>query len=385
MEPLATVRPAYGSASLADVLPSILEILGVPGMVDRLGLADQLDGVRRVALLLVDGLGHQLLPLAAPVAPLLADVTAGRLGWLRPVTTAFPSTTPSGLTTLGTGAPPGRHGVVGFTVRVPGNGRILTHINWNADPDPASWQPLPTRFEQAAEAGVQIHAVGPPAFAGTGLTRAAYRGARYRPADGPDALAAAMLAALRRADPPSLVYGYHPDVDTAGHLSGVDSDAWRSAASDLDRLLTRLVTGLPGGSALLLTADHGQVDVPASQRFDLDADPRLRAGLEAVAGEPRVRYLHTAPGATADVLAAWREVLGDAAMVASREQVIAEGWFGPVAPAHLERIGDVVVTCRDRYAVLATAHEPERVSKLVAFHGSCTAAEMLVPLWVVRP
>jgi predicted AlkP superfamily pyrophosphatase or phosphodiesterase len=385
VEPLDPVRPAYGSASLAEVMPSVLAVLGVPEMTDPLVLAERLDGVRRVVLLLVDGLGHHLLPVAAPVAPLLADAVAGRLGWLRPLTTAFPSTTPTGLTTLGTGAPPGAHGVVGFTVRVPGTGRILTHINWNADPDPMSWQPVPTRFGQAAAAGVAVTVVGRAAFAGTGLTVAAYRGASYRPADGPDALAAGMLAALRQSDPPALVYGYHADVDTAGHLYGVDSDPWRVAAADLDRLLDRLLAGLPGDSALLVTADHGQVDIPASQRFDLDADPRLRAGLAAVAGEPRVRYLHTAPGAAGDVLATWREVLGDAAMVASREQAIAEGWFGPVTVAHQQRIGDVVVTCQDRYAVLASAHEPDRVSTLVAFHGSCTAAEMLVPLWVVRP
>jgi hypothetical protein len=71
-------------------------------------------------------------------------------------------------------------------------------------------------------------------------------------------------------------------------------------------------------------------------------------------------------------------------VVASREQAITEGWFGPVAAAHRARIGDVVVTCQDRYAVVASAHEPDRVSKLVAFHGSWTAAEMLVPLLVIR-
>jgi hypothetical protein len=123
--------------------------------------------------------------------------------------------------------------------------------------------------------------------------------------------------------------------------------------------------------------------VPAGYRFDLDTDPRLRAGIQVVAGEPRVRYLHTQPGAAADVIDAWRGVLGDTAWVASRDEAVATGWFGPVAEEHLARIGDVVVACRDRYVVLATRTEPAKVASLIAYHGSDTAAEMLIPLVIL--
>jgi hypothetical protein len=85
------------------------------------------------------------------------------------------------------------------------------------------------------------------------------------------------------------------------------------------------------------------------------------------------------------VIASWREVLGPAAWVGSREQAVAAGWFGPVAPAHLARVGDVVAVCRDAYAVVASRSEPELTGKLVAYHGADTAAEMAVPLLVVRP
>ena len=79
--------------SLLDVLPSALSVLGVPGP-DPLGLRETLAGVRRIAVVLVDGLGYHLLPLAAPVAPTIADVLAGRLGTLIELTSPFPSTTP---------------------------------------------------------------------------------------------------------------------------------------------------------------------------------------------------------------------------------------------------------------------------------------------------
>ncbi|MBO4207925.1 alkaline phosphatase family protein [Micromonospora echinofusca] len=379
-DPLAPVTPRYGTASLADVLPSALAVLGVPGAADPLGLTARLAGVRRIAVLLVDGLGWYQIPVAAPYAPTLAGLTA-TVG--RPLTSGFPSTTPTSLVTLGTGATPGEHGVLGFRVRVPDTDRVLTHVDWSGDPEPRRWQPVPTQLERARAAGVTVTVVSRPEYAGSGLTVAANSGGDYRGAAGTDALAVEMLAALAATDGPTLVSGYHPDLDSRGHVTGVDSVSWRVAAAEVDGLLARLVDGLPPDAALLVTADHGQLNVPADHRFDLDADPRLRAGVHLVAGEARVRYLHTEPGAVADVRATWSALLGAAADVLTREEAVAAGWFGPVPEAHLRRVGDLVVVCRETYAVVASRTDPGEAG-LIGYHGSCTATEMTVPLLVVR-
>jgi len=371
------VLPRYGGDSLTDVLPSVLAGLGVPGCSDILGL--RLDGVRRVAVLLIDGLGWHQIPTAAPYAPTLADLAARAP---RMITTGFPSTTPTSLVSLGTGAVPGEHGVLGFRVAIPGTDTVLTHTHWRDDPDPAAWQPVPTLFTRAAAAGVAVTVANRPEFAHSGLTMAANRGGVYRPAADVDQLAAEVLAGLREA--PALSYGYFPDLDRFGHVFGVDSEQWRAAAADVDRLLDRVLDGLPADAALLVTADHGQLDVPPEHRFDVDADPRLQAGVRVVAGEPRVRYLHTHPGATGDVLAAWTEILGDAAWVATRDEVIAQGWFGPVPDRNRERIGDVVAICHGTHAVVAPVSEHAIKAMLVAYHGAYSAIEMEIPLLVAR-
>ncbi len=276
-------------------------------------------------------LGWYQIPTAAPYAPTLTGLTAASG---RPLTSGFPSTTPTSLVTLGTGVAPGAHGVLGFTVCLPGTERVLNHIEWrDGDPDPLRWQPVPTQLERARAAGVAVTVVSRPEFGGTGLTLAANRGGDYRGAAGVDAVAATTLAALTAGPGPTLVSAYHPDVDRHGHLSGVDSLPWRVAVTEMDGLLARLVDGLPPDAALLVTADHGQLDIPAGDRFDLDTNPRLTAGVRVVAGEPRVRYLHVAPGATADVVAAWSAVLGTAARVLTREEAVASGRFGPWPPA----------------------------------------------------
>jgi hypothetical protein len=366
--------------SLAGVLPGVLAVLGVPGSHDALGLRERLDGIRRAVVLLVDGLGYHLLPLAAAAAPTLAEVLAGRLGTLTELAAPFPSTTPVSLATLCTGERPGAHGILGFTVKVPGTRRVLNHVTWAGDPEPGRWQPVPTQFTRAARAGVPVCAVARPEFAGSGLTEAVYRGAQYL--GSPDeSLADRIIEALAEH---RLVYGYYPALDTTAHVSGIASAEWAAAVSDVDRLLARLVDRLPGDAALLVTADHGMLDVPADHRFDLADDARLRGGVSVMAGEPRVRYLHTAPGAAPDVLAAWRDVLGPAARVLSRDEAVDGGYFGPVPQEHRARIGDVVVICQDRYVVLDSRRERNSVCRLVAYHGSDSAVERGVPLIVHR-
>lgn len=381
---LAELGPCYGAASLADVLPSALAVLGVPGAVDVLGLASgPLAGVRRVAVILVDGLGYRLLPHLASAAPLLADAISGRVGRLDVLTTGFPSTTPTSLVSACTGAAPGAHGIVGFTVNVPGTDDVVVHINWQGEPDPLRWQPLDTQFHRAAVAGIDVTVVNRPEFAGSGLSVAAYRGARYHEATTTDQIVAGVLAGVNAGER-SLVFGYTPHLDRCGHESGVGSPQWLAAAAGVDELLLRVVERLPADAALLVTADHGMINVPAATRVDFDRTPALWPGVRVLAGEPRVRYLHTRPGARDDVIAAWRETLGGAAAVLPREEVVAAGWFGPVPEEHLARIGDVVVICHGRAVVVASLTEPRRAAKLSAYHGSSTAAEMEIPLLAIR-
>lgn len=359
-------------------MPAAAALLGAPGAVDTLGLTSETDHVDRVVVVLVDGLGLHLLPQLVDDAPLLASVLAGSTGRIQELACTFPSTTPTSLVSLGTGATPGEHGILGFTLNIPGTDRVFSHIRWRDDPPHRQWQPIPTWFERLAHTGVRVRAVLPVWFIGSGLTEAAYRGAQFQPSQHGDDYAQQLIDELSAG--PGLVYGYAADLDAATHVFGIGSSEWHDAAARIDALLSRLVEALPPNSALLVTADHGGLNVPPGARIDLDADPRLTAGLRVVAGEPRVRYLHTRPGATADVLSTWRELLAGQADVYSRDEAVSTGLFGPVHPRNLPRLGDVVVVCTSDAAVLATKHEPAETANLVGFHGAATPAEVAIPL-----
>ncbi|WP_019876829.1 alkaline phosphatase family protein [Sporichthya polymorpha] len=370
---------AYGSAALPDLLPSVLGELGVPGESGPLAL----DLPPRVAVLLVDGLGLNLLRRHADLAPYLSSLLpdAGTLA------VGFPSTTATSLTSLGTGLPPGAHGVLGLSMRGP-DGTVLNALHWDATKvDPQQWQPHLTAFERAAAAGVEVRSFGPGRFRGTGLNGAAFRGVPLDPSESAGELVAATLDAL--ADAPGrdrvLAYTYYGDLDATGHRKGVGSAAWRHQLAHVDRLAEQIGTALPPGSALLVTADHGMVDLAEDLRIDVDAEPELREGVELLSGEARARYVHARPGAAGDVLAAWRARLTDGWIVLSREEAVAAGWFGPnLDPAMADRIGDVLAVATGAGSLVATKTEHPFFAQLIGMHGSLSEDELLVPLLRVR-
>ncbi|MGV9878094.1 alkaline phosphatase family protein [Streptomyces sp. NPDC003006] len=376
--------PAYGSGSLADLLPTLVAHQGVPGYeapaIAELAPAD------RNCVFLIDGLGWEQLKAHPAEAPFLTSLLhSSRGGTGQPITAGFPATTATSLASVGTGLPPGAHGLPGYTVRNPATGELMNQLRWNPWTDPRKWQPYPTVFQQAHDAGVHTAQVSSPTFENTPLTKIALSGGSFRgKLSGEDRmdLAAKQLAAGDR----SLVYTYYAEVDGKGHRFGVDSDAWRGQLMYVDRLAQRLAEQLPPRSALYVTADHGMLDIPFddASRIDFDEDWELRAGVAHLGGEGRARHVYAVPGAVNDVLTVWREVLGEQFWVASRDEAIAAGWFGPHIDQRVyERLGDVIAAAHDDVAIIASEREPKE-SSLVGMHGSMTPVEQLVPLLEVR-
>ncbi|WP_197321655.1 alkaline phosphatase family protein [Saccharomonospora sp. NB11] len=359
---------------LAEVTPSALAALGVAGFADTLGFGPR----SRVGVLLIDGLGWDLLATHADDAPVLSRLPR------RALRVGYPATTAAGLAAIGTGSASGEHGFVGYSFDLPGVG-VLNALSWHRHPGgesladrvrPEDVQRLPTTFAVAAEAGLTSTVVSSAQFVDTSLTRAVLSGGDYVGTRALGDLAAAMAAALRSAR--SFCYGYHGDLDLMGHVHGPGTTPWRMQLRQVDRLVESLIDSLPPGSALAVVADHGMVTVDDSV-VDVDAEPSLTDGVRELAGEVRARHVYVEDGAVDDVLATWREVLGERAWVASREQAVEEGWFGPVVADHvLPRIGDVVAAARGRSGMVRTLREP-RESALVGQHGSLTSAEQLVP------
>ncbi len=369
------VRPAYGSASLGDLMPSIGAHLGVPGCrEDMFGLP----AADRYVVVLIDGLGWNLLRRSVRDVPYLASL----LGDAQAITAGVPSTTVTSLASLGTGLVPGQHGMVGYTSRVPATGEVLNALTWESDLDARAYQPRTTFFERAAAAGVSVSSVALQRFADTGLTEAALRGAEFLGYEDDNDVARRTSLTLAGADrgERSLVYGYERALDHQGHASGCTSAEWLAQLVQVDGRCQALRDALPDDVRLLITADHGMIDVPLDRRLVMEDEPELLAGVTVLAGEPRFRQLYVDLDQPERVAQRWQDRLGPNAWVRTRDDAIDDGWFGPVTDDVRERYGHVLVAVLDDRAVMTRTVPRELI--LVGMHGSLTADEMLVPLLI---
>ncbi|MDZ4089644.1 MAG: alkaline phosphatase family protein [Arthrobacter sp.] len=372
--------PAFGDRSIAEVLTSAAASVGVPGFENRL----KLPAAKRICVVLADGLGRNLLKQKSAHTPFLRAVMQSGQGQV-PVSldSAFPSTTAASLASFGTGLAAGQHGMVGYDVLDPDQDRVVNMLGgWDAGVDPEQWQPFPTVFERAA-GHVEVTTVSLPQFSDSAMTRAALRGGRYATATTSHARTAAAAEAMAGAGR-SLMYFYVNELDKAGHRHGCQSPQWEHQLEELDATVKRLSATLPAGTTILLTADHGMLDVPESQRIDYAADPALVAGVRHTAGEPRMvhLYLEESEGESGRVrlLEAWRARFGDRIWAFTREQAIAAGLFGEVRAEVGPRIGDVMIAARDALAFYDTRRVRPTALEVVGQHGSLTKAEREVPL-----
>lgn len=357
-----------GPTSITKVLGGAAAACGIAGDEAWAGWAEDLSfpSAPRVCVVLVDGLGLAQLRERSGHFPFL------RRREVRELTTVAPSTTAAAVTAIGTGALPGATGMLGYTVRDPGTGQLMNMIKWDHDiTTPRQWQTVPTIAERAINSE-RLVAIGAPRFVGSGLNTAALRSFRDISAE---TLAQRVEAAAHalRSGTADLVYLYWGELDHVGHVHGWNSWEWGEQASSVDHELGNLVRRLPRGTLVVITADHGMIDV--SERIDVAATPALGQDVYAIAGEPRATHVFTDhPGRVAE---RWRDYLGERAWVVTRSQ--AAEVIGGVEARFLPAVGDVVVFARGRTAVVDSASQSPGSIALVGVHGSLTAAEMLVP------
>jgi hypothetical protein len=357
---------------LAHFSESIFASLHLEDAVDHLGVGESPTG--RECFLLIDGMGLELLRQYSRSYPVFADLIAqGELA------SHFPSTTAVNISSVGTGVLPGVHGMLGYTVRVPRSGtpgRILNSLKWDDRVDPVMWQRTPTLFERASAQGILISHVAAKRYEGSGFTQAALRGAQYIGANLlPDIIAGAKRALTTS---PSYTYLYLNNLDHAGHESGVGSPEWLAALGIVAELIEGLISQLPSGTRLWVTADHGMINVGA--KIVLGQDNRLLEKVSLVAGEPRARHIYVADSDLLQVQDIWRETLGDKATIYTRGEAISAHLFGEdVSPDSEDRMGDLIAIANQQVILIDPVRVKEE-SSMVGHHGGITRDELSIPM-----
>ena len=356
--------------SLTGVVPQLLTSLS--------GREGWFAPARSAILVLVDGLGRGNLATRAGHARFLTSHMAKKDA----ARTVFPATTATALTSLLTGVDAGVHGIVGYRARVPGTDTAPNQLKgWETDGlDPYTWQRAEPLLEREAALGRPCFVVSKGIYATSGFTRAIQRGATFVAGATPEERLD-VAAALATEHAGALVYVYLPELDTIGHARGWESDEWIAGLERLDAALRRLDEQAAAGTGILVTADHGMVDVPAHRHVLLRHGDALVDDVDLVAGEPRLLQLYTRAGAADDVAARWRESEDARSWVLTRDEAIAAGLYGETVDAEVRpRIGDVLIAARGAVAYYDDRLADKKPQRMIGQHGSLTDQERIVPL-----
>jgi len=358
------VLPDYGGACIANIVPALL---GPPDETPA-WMPAGVAGAHQVVLFVVDGLGWEQLQARRDRTPTLAAMSGG------PVTTVAPSTTSTALTSLTTGLPPGEHGVVGYRIAV--HGEVLNVLRWTTAAGDAHQSIPPSKLQPIAP----FLGERPPVVTRAEYRRSGFTGAHLDPARfwGYRTLSTMVTEVDRlvRASEP-FVYAYYDGLDKVAHEYGL-GEHYEAELAWIDHTVERILTALRPGCALVVTADHGQVEVGANV-VPLAGEVLSQCSMQS--GEGRFRWLHARAGRARALWEAAREHHGDDAWVMTRDEIVSQAWLGPmVTEAALARLGDVALVARTDIAF----HDPLDTGpyELVGRHGSLTSAEMLVPLLV---
>ena len=356
------VLPSYDGGCITNVVPALLR----PSDTAPSWLPAAAAAAPQVVLLVVDGLGWNQLRDRIRLVPTLAALEGG------PITTVAPSTTAAALTSISTGLPPGEHGVMGYRMAV--HGEVLNVLRWTTAAGDARQTIPPGKIQTHAPFEAQRPPVVTRAeFAASGFTLAHLDETRFTGYRTLGTLTSEVIRLARSGEP--FVYAYYEGLDKVSHEYGL-ADQYDEELRWIDHLVASLLDGLPQGTALVITADHGQVDTGDDIR-ELPGDVLTHVASQS--GEGRFRWLHARSGRTSALLDAARDLLDEHAWVRSREEAITQGWYGPVVTeAAASRLGDVLVAAKGTTAFFDPNDTGPYV--LVGRHGSLTPDEMYVPL-----
>jgi hypothetical protein len=359
------IIPDYAGANVRGIIPALLGPASwstglPPWMPEPVASADA------VVVLVLDGLGWDQLQEHRALMPTVARMVGG------PIHTVAPTTTATALTSITTGLTPAEHGLIGYRMVV--GGEVMNVLRWCVG-DQAVRRSHPPREVQPFEPflGQTV-----PVVSVAELQTSAFSEAHLRGSDPVGWRAASSIAVQACSEVEAgerFVYCYYGGIDKIAHERGF-GPYYEAELRAADRLVGDVLAALPPGTALLVTADHGQVHV--GDRLVVPSQDLLEA-VTLQSGEGRFRWLHAAKGALDDVAAAARDEVGHLAWVVTKEQTLDERWFGSaMAPEIRSRLGDVALVAREPVSF----HDPADSGpfELVCRHGSLTSAEVNVPL-----
>lgn len=340
-----------------------------------------------IVLLVIDGLGYEYLLKSGQGSSLHTHLRSQ-------MTSVFPSTTATAITTFMTGQAPQQHGLTGwhtylkelgcvtavlpFRPRVGSNGFSGNIIDVHQLYGHTPFFDLINRPSYVVAPEWIIHSEYNVAHSGSALLY------------GYNTLGQCFQnieTIVKNSPEKKYIYAYWPDFDRYSHESGCNSSRVNSHFAELDEAFAKLLIDLEGtNTSIIVTADHGFIDTDISRVIQLGDHPTMQdAMVLPLCGEPRAAYCYVHPDKQAQFVDYVSNELSSFAELKQSKMLIDENYFGfgNIHPQLSERIGHYTLIMRDNY-VLKDRLAGEAPFVHIGVHGGKSIQEMYVPLIVAQ-
>lgn len=385
------VRPTHEQANVVHLVRALASLTGVADVESSAptrGIADAIGPSDHIIFVLCDGLGMNTLG-RLPAPSFLAR------HYRMTLTATCPSTTACALTSVATASYPNRHGVTGWFTHLPEHDMTILPLPFI---ERFGRQPLTERglrpedlFPLKAIEARMTHQ--PLTLLPAPITDTTY--ARYSRGHtrglGYTTVAHAIdeiIARIKGANRPTYTHLYLPDVDSICHHVGVDHPDVLGVVMRIDTELDRLSRALGSPARIVVSADHGLIDVLKSdQAFVTDGDPMLDMLRVPPTGDARMPIFHVKPERRHEFADLFGERYGDRMILLDTHEAERLELFGPGKMTEIvrPRFGDYIAIPYRRatlaYAAVSVAGAAP-VAPYIGQHAGLSPEEMRVPLCV---
>ncbi len=383
------ILPDYSGGSITNLMSSIEQGMGssfdLYPPATALPVAE-LQGCENLVFMVIDGLGYEYLANVGKGSNLHSHLRSS-------LTSVCPSTTSAAIPTFLTGVAPQQHGFTGWFTWFRELGNVLAVLPFQARHngglleqvgfDPGSLSGAGAIFERIqAKSSVVV----PEKIAKSEFNLAFHDGAKICPYAGLDDFFNVIKTTVDNKDESNYVYAYWPEFDSIAHSRGVGSQELAQHFAEFDDAFGRFVNKMHGsGCKIIVTADHGFIDVPSSGVIQMSDHPELADTLVLpLCGEQRFAYCYVHPEKTERFRQYVASELSHAVDLFSSSELIQQGWYG-LGTAHPElesRVGHYAMVMKPGYKIRDRVLG-EKPKRHIGVHGGITPDEMYVPLVVV--
>jgi len=381
------VLPNYKDGSIVNLMSSISKAFGKKSSYKELKIlpAKELNS-KNVVLLVIDGLGYEYLKKHKNSN--LAKHLKGSF------TSVFPPTTASAITTFITGLAPMQHAITGWTMLIKEIGvvsKILPFVpeygGGRLSEQGVEAKSIVQMQSLASKLNVKCYNIIDSFIIKSDFNKSVSQKLNNMPYKNLNGFFSNTIKAVKNNNKRKFVYAYWPDFDNFSHEFGNNSKQAEKHFWLLDRKFKRFIAKLKGtDSTIIVTADHGFIDVPKKKIVWLDNHPKLKECLTLpLCGESRVVYCYVHPRKTRQFENYVKTKLKKYCWMIKAEDAVKKGYFGLFEPNKnlFDRIGDYILVMKENYVIKdLMIHKKPR--QFIGFHAGVSKEEMIVPLILVK-